>query len=86
MSGGKPKRTMTFQIDDMVLFKYMTEHEIKYLKDLFDQAGISYTHYHQCQAKGYLTLETAWKLAEYLGVMIEDVIIAEKIKEEKQYG
>lgn len=83
MSGGKPKRTMTFQIDDMVLFKYMTEHEIKYLKDLFDQAGISYTHYHQCQANGYLTLETAWKLADYLGVMIEDVIIAEKIKEEK---
>lgn len=83
MVGGKPKRTLRFKIDDGVLFDFMIKNDLKYMKEIFDNSGISYTHYHQCQTNGYITLETAWKLAEYLGVMIEDVIIAEKIEEEK---
>lgn len=83
MAGGKPKRTMNFHIDELMIFKYMEEHEIRTLMAFLEMAGIKYDLYNHCQKRGYITLETAWKLAEFMGVMIEDIIIAEKIEEEK---
>lgn len=77
---GRQKKTMRFHIDDVKVFDYMMTHNIKYLKDFYAGAGMSMVHYYHCQNRGSLSLEHAWKLAEYMGCMIEDVIVAEEEK------
>lgn len=79
---GRQKHTLRFRIDEMKVFDYMITHDIRYLKDFYEQAGMTMVHYYHCQGKGTISLEHAWKLAEFMGLMIEDVIIAEDIKEE----
>ena len=80
---GRQKRTLQFRIDETKVFDYMITHGIKYLKDFYAEAGITMTQYYHCQNRGILSLEHAWKLADYMGCMIEDVIIAEETEEEK---
>lgn len=80
---GRQKKTLQFHIDETKVFDYMITHDIKCLKDFYAEAGITMVQYYHCQNRGTLSLEHAWKLADYMGCMIEDVIIAEEVKEEK---
>ena len=80
---GRQKRTMVFYVDELKVFDYMLSHNIRYLKDFYEQAGLSMTAMYHCRHSGTLSLEHAWKLAEFMGCMIEDVIIAKEIEEEK---
>ena len=79
----RQERKLRYHIDETVVYDYMITHNIKYLKDFYEMAGMSMWHYYHCQHDGTITLEHAWRLAEFMGVMIEDVIIAEEIEEEK---
>lgn len=79
----RQKKTLRFHIDEMKVFDYMMTHDIRYLKDFYAEAGMTMIQYYHCQNRGILSLEHAWRLAEYMGCMIEDVVIAEEIEEEK---
>ena len=79
----RQKKTMLFYIDEIKVYNYMLAHNIRYLKDFYMQAGLSMVHVRHCKNHGILSLEHAWKLAEFMGCMIEDIIIAEYIEEEK---
>jgi hypothetical protein len=79
----RQKKQLRFHIDDEKVFDYMMTHRIKYLKDFYAGAGMTMAHYYHCQRRGILSIEHAWRLAEFMGVMIEDVVSAEEIEEEK---
>lgn len=80
---GRQKRTMLFYIDELKVFDYMLSHNIRYLKDFYEQAGLNMTVMYHSRLQGVLSLENAWKLAEFMGCMIEDVVQVEYIEEEK---
>ena len=71
-------RKYRFKIDELKIFEYIREHNIPTLYDFLYSAELTYDVIVRARYKGYVSLETAWLLAERMGCMIEDIIIAER--------
>ncbi len=77
----RPKNKYIFHLDEEKIFNYMTRNDIKTIKNFCELVGISYMTIPNAR-NGSVTLQTAWQLADFFGVMIEDIVIAET-KEDK---
>lgn len=83
---GRKPRTMKFVLDSEAIYTiYFNKYEtIPSINEFCKAVGITYSQFHKGVESGFTSLETAWKIAEYLGVMIEDVVIATDIDQEEE--
>lgn len=72
----RPKNKYIFHLDEEKIFDYMARNDIKTIKNFCELVGISYMTIANAR-NGSVSLQTAWQLADFFGVMIEDIVIAE---------
>ena len=83
------KRDLCFILDRNVVDNYMLEHGIKTYKEFFDYAGIEPMIGYRLISRSHpfaIGLLLSWQLSDYMGVMIENIVIALPREEAKERG